>query len=157
PTVHDVSTSIKNNLDYAEELARLQRQEYEAHSAATKPGFEFSVDTAAPLPQAEIEIRRNLVLAAGDPAGSIVSTGGIPASYVCASSVPTCGVLAGSIVSAGFGDPAATSPLFLVILWAPVNAVQDFPLHLTLEITNLRLAFSLLLFMMMIFVLMLQT
>nr|GFC94035.1 hypothetical protein [Tanacetum cinerariifolium] len=57
------------NLDYAEELARLQRQEYEAHSVAAKHGFEFFVDSAALFPQANIEIRRNLVLAVGDPAG----------------------------------------------------------------------------------------
>nr|GFC81068.1 ribonuclease H-like domain-containing protein [Tanacetum cinerariifolium] len=59
PTVQDVSTPMEYNLDYAEELARLQRQEYEAHSAAAKHGFEFSVNTAALLPQANIEIRRN--------------------------------------------------------------------------------------------------
>nr|GEW48340.1 reverse transcriptase domain-containing protein [Tanacetum cinerariifolium] len=101
----------QNNLDYAEELARLQRQEHEAHSVAAQ----------------------NLVLAAGDPAGSIVSTGGVPAgsipagsvpashvpashdssgsvptSHVPASSIPAVGVLAGSIDSAGFGDLAAS-------------------------------------------------
>nr|GFD07605.1 hypothetical protein [Tanacetum cinerariifolium] len=65
---------MENNLDYAEELARLQRQEYEAHSVAANHGFEFSIDTAALLPQANIEIRRNLVPAAGDPAGGIVPT-----------------------------------------------------------------------------------
>nr|GFB05365.1 hypothetical protein [Tanacetum cinerariifolium] len=109
----------ENNLDYAEELARLQRQEYEAHSAVAKPGFEFSVDTTTLLPQAEIEIRRNLVPAAGDPVGSIVSTGGfpagsvpasgVPAGSVPASSVPASGVLAGSIVSTG-GVPAGSVP-----------------------------------------------
>nr|GEY84560.1 hypothetical protein [Tanacetum cinerariifolium] len=126
PMIHDVFAPMKNNLDYAEELARLQRQEYEAHSAAAKPGFEFSVDTAVPLPQADIKICRNLVPAVGDPAGSIVSTSGVPAgslptssvpagslptssvpagsllaSCVPASSVPASGVLAGSIVSTG--------------------------------------------------------
>nr|GFD31342.1 retrovirus-related Pol polyprotein from transposon TNT 1-94 [Tanacetum cinerariifolium] len=40
-----------------------------------KYGFELSNETAEVLHQAEIETRRNLVLAAGDPAGSIVSTG----------------------------------------------------------------------------------
>nr|GEY68247.1 hypothetical protein [Tanacetum cinerariifolium] len=92
-------------------------------------------DTAALLPQAALETRRNLVLTAGDPAASIVSTGGVPAGSVPtsgvpagslpASSVPVGGVLAGSIDSAEFGvpvasesvpavftnDPAATSPL----------------------------------------------
>nr|GEU96574.1 putative ribonuclease H-like domain-containing protein [Tanacetum cinerariifolium] len=140
PTVHDVSALMENNLDYAEELARLQRQEYEAHSAAAKHGFEFSVDTATLLPQAEIEIRRNLVPAARDPAGSIVPSGGVPAGSVhasgvpaggvltgssvpasgvptgsiAASSIPAGGVLAGSIVSAEFGDPAASASVPVV-------------------------------------------
>nr|GEY24200.1 hypothetical protein [Tanacetum cinerariifolium] len=66
---------------------------------------------------AEIEIRMNLVPAAGDPAGSIVSTGGVPAGSVTAScvlagsvpasSVPAGKVLAGSIVSTG-GVPAGS-------------------------------------------------
>nr|GEY11454.1 hypothetical protein [Tanacetum cinerariifolium] len=109
--VHDVSALIENNLDYAEELARLQRKEYEAHSAAAKHGFEFSVDTTVLLHQAAIEARRNLVLAAGDPAGSIVSTGGVPAGSVSASGVPagslhassvsTSGVPAGSVLASG--------------------------------------------------------
>nr|GFA92223.1 putative ribonuclease H-like domain-containing protein [Tanacetum cinerariifolium] len=134
PKVNDVSAPIENNLDYAEDLARLQKQEHEAHSAAAKNGFEFSNETAEMLHQAEIETRRNLVLAAGDPAGSIVSTGGVPASSVPAGSipassvpagsvparsVPTCnvpagGVLAGSIDSAGFGDPAASESVLAV-------------------------------------------
>nr|GEW55816.1 putative ribonuclease H-like domain-containing protein [Tanacetum cinerariifolium] len=132
PTVHDVSAPMENNLDYAEELARLQRQEYEAHSATAKHGFEFSDNTAVLLHQAEIETRRNLVLAAGDPAGSIVSTGGVPtgsvpASGVFAGSLLACivsasGVPAGSVPASGVpavnlfllffpNDPATTSPL----------------------------------------------
>nr|GEY46283.1 putative ribonuclease H-like domain-containing protein [Tanacetum cinerariifolium] len=96
PTVQDVSAPMENNLDYAKELARLQRQEYEAHSTAAKHGFEFSVDTAALLPQANIEIRRNLV-----PASGIVPTGGVPAgSNPTGGIVPTGGVLAGSSVPA---------------------------------------------------------
>nr|GFC10859.1 hypothetical protein [Tanacetum cinerariifolium] len=81
-------------------------QEHEAHSAAKKYGFEFSNETAEMLHQANIKTRKNLVLAAGDPAGSIFSTGGIPggsvpagsvpASSIPASSVPAGGVLAGS-------------------------------------------------------------
>nr|GFB40793.1 hypothetical protein [Tanacetum cinerariifolium]GFB40849.1 hypothetical protein [Tanacetum cinerariifolium] len=118
PTVHDVSAPMENNLDYAEELARLQRQEYEAHSAAAKHGFEFFDDTAALLHQAAIETRRNLVLAAGDHVGSIVPAGSllassvpagsVPASHVPASRIPAGGVLAGNIDSAEFGDPAAS-------------------------------------------------
>nr|GEY52316.1 hypothetical protein [Tanacetum cinerariifolium] len=104
PMVYDVSTPMKHNLDYAEELARLQRQEYEAHFAAAKHGFEF-FDTTALLPQAEIEIRKNLVPAVGDPTGSIVPTGGVPAGSVPAGSVPASGVPTGSVpassVSAG--------------------------------------------------------
>nr|GEW77181.1 ribonuclease H-like domain-containing protein [Tanacetum cinerariifolium] len=138
-TVHDVSAPMDNNLDYAEELARLQRQEYEAHSAAAKPGFEFFVNTAALLPQAEIEIHRNLVLAAGDPAGSIVSTGGVPAGSVPtsgvpagsvpASSVPAGGVLAGSIVFVGFGDPAASASIPAVFTNAPAATSPLTPGH----------------------------
>nr|GEV21086.1 hypothetical protein [Tanacetum cinerariifolium] len=117
-TVQDVSTPMKNNLDYAEELARLQRQEYEAHSAAAKHDFEFSVDTAALLPQANIEICRNLVPATGDPAGGIVPTGGVPAGSDPASSVPTGGVPAGS-------DPASSVPTGGVLAGSsiPVSSV----------------------------------
>nr|GFA15327.1 putative ribonuclease H-like domain-containing protein [Tanacetum cinerariifolium] len=87
PTVHDVSAPMKNNLDYVAELARLQTL----------------------LPQAEIEIRRNLVPAAGDPVGSVVPTVGVPASSVPAGSVPASRVLAGSIVSTG-GVPVGSVP-----------------------------------------------
>nr|GEZ74325.1 retrovirus-related Pol polyprotein from transposon TNT 1-94 [Tanacetum cinerariifolium] len=102
----------------------LQRQEHEAHSAAAKYGFEFSNETAEMLHQADIKTCRNLVLAARDPAGSIVSTGGVPAasipagsvpaSHVPASSIPAGGVLAGSIDSAVFGDPAASESVLAV-------------------------------------------
>nr|GFA31344.1 hypothetical protein [Tanacetum cinerariifolium] len=145
-TVHDVSAPMENNLDYTEELARLQRQEYEAHYVIAKDGFKFSVDTAAPLPQADIELRRNLVPAAGDPTGSIVPSGGVPAGSVPASGVPAGGVLtgssvpasgvpagsipassvlaggvlAGSIVSAEFGDPAASASVPAVFSTNPV-------------------------------------
>nr|GEV66805.1 reverse transcriptase domain-containing protein [Tanacetum cinerariifolium] len=131
--VNDVSAPMENNLDYAEELARLQKQEHEAHYAAAKYGFEFSKWTVEMLHQAEIETHRNLVFTTGDPAGSIVSTGGVPADSVPAgsvhasqfpassvpvgrvparsvstSNVPASGALAGSIDSSGFGDPAAS-------------------------------------------------
>nr|GFA46705.1 hypothetical protein [Tanacetum cinerariifolium] len=95
PKVHDVSAPMENNLDYAEELARLQRQEHKAHSAAAKYGFEFFDETTEMLHQPEIKTPRNLVLAMRDPVGSIVSTGGVPvgtsnvpASHVPASHVP---------------------------------------------------------------------
>nr|GFA76772.1 putative ribonuclease H-like domain-containing protein [Tanacetum cinerariifolium] len=120
PTVHEVSTSMKNNLDYVEELARLQRQEYEAHSAAAKHGFEFSVNTTALLPQAAIETRKNLVLAAGDLAGSLVSTNGVSAG-----SVPTSGVSAGSVPASGVPDgsvPASSVPAGRVLAGSSVPA-----------------------------------
>nr|GEU41690.1 ribonuclease H-like domain-containing protein [Tanacetum cinerariifolium] len=96
PKVHDVSAPMENNLDYAEELARLQRQEHEAHSAVAKYGFEFSDETAEMLHQPKIDTCRNLALAAGDHAGSIVSTGGVPAGSVPASSIPTSSIPASS-------------------------------------------------------------
>nr|GFB65144.1 retrovirus-related Pol polyprotein from transposon TNT 1-94 [Tanacetum cinerariifolium] len=139
PKVNDVSAPMENNLDYAEELAMLQRQEHEAHSATAKYGFEFSNETAEMLHQAKIETRRHLVLAAGDLAGSIVSTGGVPAgsvpagsvpaSHVPASSVPASHVPASSVPashvpasnvpagidSAGFGVPAASKSVPAVL------------------------------------------
>nr|GFB41687.1 putative ribonuclease H-like domain-containing protein [Tanacetum cinerariifolium] len=99
---------LEDKPNVQEELARLQRQEYEDHFSAAKHGFEFSDDTAALLHQAAIEAHRNLVLAAGDPAGSIVSTGGVPAGSVPASGVPA-GSLHASIVSTG-GVPAGSVP-----------------------------------------------
>nr|GFD05818.1 hypothetical protein [Tanacetum cinerariifolium] len=42
PNLNDVSAPMENNFDYEKELARLQKQEHEAHSAAAKYGFEFS-------------------------------------------------------------------------------------------------------------------
>nr|GEV33868.1 copia protein [Tanacetum cinerariifolium] len=119
PTVHDVSAPMENNLDYAEELARLQRQEYEAHSAAVKHGFDFSDDTSTLLHQDAIDTHRNLVLAAGDPAGSIVSTGGVPAGSVLASDVPASS-LSASIISTGgvpaSGVPAGSLPTSIVFV-----------------------------------------
>nr|GEW13074.1 hypothetical protein [Tanacetum cinerariifolium] len=108
PKVLDVSAPMENNLDYAEELARLQRQEHEAHSAAAKYGFEFFNATAEMLHQAKIETCRNLVLAAGDPACSMVSTGGVPAGSVPAGGVPTSSVSAGSVLASHV--PASSIP-----------------------------------------------
>nr|GEY41492.1 copia protein [Tanacetum cinerariifolium] len=82
PKVNEVSATIENHLDYAEELARLQRQAHEAHFAAETYGFEFSNATAEMLHQADIETCRNLVLAAGEPAGSIIPTSSVPASSI---------------------------------------------------------------------------
>nr|GFC74613.1 hypothetical protein [Tanacetum cinerariifolium] len=127
--VHNVSAPIENNLDYAEELARLQRQEHEAHSAIAKYGFEFSNETAEMLHQADIETRRNLVLATGDPAGSIVSTGGVPAGSIPAGSIPTSHVPAGSVPASHV--PASSIPAGGVLAgsidstWFASNVVMD--------------------------------
>nr|GFC44173.1 retrovirus-related Pol polyprotein from transposon TNT 1-94 [Tanacetum cinerariifolium] len=64
--------------------------------------------------QADDSESENLVPAAGDPAGSVVRTGGVPAGSVPASGVPAGNVpasraLAGSIVSTG-GVPAGGVP-----------------------------------------------
>nr|GEZ79927.1 copia protein [Tanacetum cinerariifolium] len=87
------------------------------------------------LHQAEIKTRRNLVLAVGDPVGSIVSTGSvptgsvptgsvpaqsIPAGSIPAISVPAGDVLAGSVDSAGCGDPAISESVPAV--FDPVHA-----------------------------------
>nr|GFA45000.1 retrovirus-related Pol polyprotein from transposon TNT 1-94 [Tanacetum cinerariifolium] len=89
PNVNEVSATMENHLDYAEELARLQRQEHEAHSTA-----------------------ENIVSTDGVPAGSVpagsIPTSSVPTSIVPASSVPAGGVLTGSVDSVGFGDPAAS-------------------------------------------------
>nr|GEY10207.1 hypothetical protein [Tanacetum cinerariifolium] len=114
--------------------------------SAAKYGFEFSNKTAEILHQADIETRRNLVLAAGDLAGSLVSTSGVPAGRVptgsipassvpassipansvparsvLTSNVPAGGVLAGSIDSAGFGDPTTIESV--LSMFTPGHAV----------------------------------
>nr|GFB09539.1 uncharacterized mitochondrial protein AtMg00810-like [Tanacetum cinerariifolium] len=70
PKVNEVSATIENHLDYAKELARLHRQEQEAHSATEKYGFKFSNETAEMLHQAKIKTRRKLSASFGDPAAS---------------------------------------------------------------------------------------
>nr|GFC58133.1 hypothetical protein [Tanacetum cinerariifolium] len=72
-------------------------------------------------------------------AGSIVSTGGVsagsvpasgvPIGSVPASSIPTCGVLAGSIVSAEFGDLAASAFVPAVLTNAPAATSPLPPSH----------------------------
>ncbi|GJX84314.1 putative ribonuclease H-like domain-containing protein, partial [Tanacetum coccineum] len=60
---------MERNADYAEELAKLQRQEYEAKDAAARYGYLFSQATAEILCQAEADIRTQGVSAVQDPAG----------------------------------------------------------------------------------------
>nr|GFB53879.1 retrovirus-related Pol polyprotein from transposon TNT 1-94 [Tanacetum cinerariifolium] len=81
-----------------------------------KYGFEFSNETAEMLHQAKIETRRNLVLAAGDPASSIVSAG----SIVPAGSVPAGSVLASHV-------PASSVPAsHYQFCWFCYLAVSEF-------------------------------
>ncbi|GKG39175.1 hypothetical protein Tco_0463320, partial [Tanacetum coccineum] len=69
PKVHKASQMMESNSDYAEELARLQRQEHEAKDTAKKYGFGFSNDTEELLRQAHLVLPDSF-----DPAASI-STG----------------------------------------------------------------------------------
>ncbi|GJW14468.1 hypothetical protein Tco_0018601, partial [Tanacetum coccineum] len=71
-----------------EELAKLQRQEYEAKDAAARYGYLFSQTTAEILCQAEAEIRNQGVSAVTDPAG-IDSAVREPAGIVSADGVST--------------------------------------------------------------------
>ncbi|GKC52876.1 hypothetical protein Tco_1075621, partial [Tanacetum coccineum] len=48
PIVHEAFGMEKSSSDYAEELARLQRQEHEANDTAEKNGFGFSKDSKEP-------------------------------------------------------------------------------------------------------------
>ncbi|GJW63268.1 putative ribonuclease H-like domain-containing protein [Tanacetum coccineum] len=78
PSSSNGPSVMERNADYAEELAKLQRQEYEAKDAAARYGYLFSQETAEILSQAEAEIRNQGVSADRDPAG-IDSAGGVSA------------------------------------------------------------------------------
>ncbi|GJY81553.1 putative ribonuclease H-like domain-containing protein, partial [Tanacetum coccineum] len=102
---------MERNADYAEELAKLQRQEYEAKDAAARYGYLFSQATAEILSQAETEIRNQSVSADRDPAG-IGSAGGVSAGSTSAGSTsvgsdPAGSHHAGHFQPAGCDDPAA--------------------------------------------------
>ncbi|GJR13907.1 putative ribonuclease H-like domain-containing protein [Tanacetum coccineum] len=88
PSSSNGPSVMERNADYAEELAKLQRQEYEAKDAAARYGYLFSQATAEILSQAEAEIRNQGVSADRDPAG-IDSAGGVSAGKPSAGSVPT--------------------------------------------------------------------
>ncbi|GJV73661.1 putative ribonuclease H-like domain-containing protein [Tanacetum coccineum] len=68
PKVHEASEMVESNSDYAEELARLQRQEHEAKDTAEKYGFGFSKDTEEHLRQADMVPAGSI-----DPAASITA------------------------------------------------------------------------------------
>ncbi|GJX69708.1 putative ribonuclease H-like domain-containing protein [Tanacetum coccineum] len=77
PKAHEASEMVESNSDYAEELARLQRQEHEAKDTAEKYGFGFSKYKEKLLRQADMVPAGSI-----DPAASI-STGSIdPAASI---------------------------------------------------------------------------
>ncbi|GKC39885.1 putative ribonuclease H-like domain-containing protein, partial [Tanacetum coccineum] len=106
PSSSNGPSVMERNADYAEELAKLQRQEYEAKDAAARYGYLFSQATAEILSQAEAEIRNQGVSADRDPAG-IGSAGGVSAGSTSAGSDPAGGHPAGPFQTAGSYDPAA--------------------------------------------------
>ncbi|GJT85063.1 putative ribonuclease H-like domain-containing protein [Tanacetum coccineum] len=75
PSSSNGPSVMERNADYAEELAKLQRQEYEAKDAAARYGYLFSQATAEILCQAEAEIRNQGVSAVRDPADSFQPAG----------------------------------------------------------------------------------
>ncbi|GJS11903.1 putative ribonuclease H-like domain-containing protein [Tanacetum coccineum] len=101
-----VLSVMERNADYAEELAKLQRQEYEAKNAAARYGYLFSQETANILSQAKAEIRNQGVSANRDPAG-IDSAGGVSAGRTSAGSDPAGDNPADSFEPAGSFEPAA--------------------------------------------------
>ncbi|GJU05334.1 putative ribonuclease H-like domain-containing protein [Tanacetum coccineum] len=105
PSSSNDPSVMERNADYAEELAKLQRQEYEAKDAAARYGYLFSQETAEILSQAEAEIRNQGVSADRDPAG-IDSAGGVSAGSTSAGSDPAGGNPAGSFQPAGSYEPA---------------------------------------------------
>ncbi|GJZ47538.1 putative ribonuclease H-like domain-containing protein [Tanacetum coccineum] len=81
PKVHEASEMVESNSDYAEELARLQRQEHEAKDTAEKYGFGFSKDTEELLRQADMVPAGSI-----DPAASISADSIDPAASISAGS-----------------------------------------------------------------------
>ncbi|GJV94672.1 putative ribonuclease H-like domain-containing protein [Tanacetum coccineum] len=108
PSSSNGPSVMERNADYAEELAKLQRQEYEAKDAAARYGYLFSQETAEILSQAEAEIRNQGVSTDRDPAG-IDSAGGVSAGSTSAGSDPADGNPAGSVEPADKSNPAVSS------------------------------------------------
>ncbi|GJT27965.1 putative ribonuclease H-like domain-containing protein [Tanacetum coccineum] len=109
PKVLEAFEMVESNSDYAEELARLQRQEHEAKDTAKKYGFGFSKDTEELLRQVDMVPAGSLDPAASIPAGSLD-----PAASISAGSIdPAASSSAGSIdpaasISAGSAEPFST-------------------------------------------------
>ncbi|GJW41263.1 putative ribonuclease H-like domain-containing protein [Tanacetum coccineum] len=113
---------MERNADFAEELAKLQRQEYEAKDAAARYGYLFSQATAEILSQAEAEIRNRGVSADRDPAG-IGSAGGVSAGSTSAGSDPAGSHPAGSFDPAALDDPAVSTSVSADFI--PVHADES--------------------------------
>ncbi|GJW48346.1 hypothetical protein Tco_0079992 [Tanacetum coccineum] len=124
---------MERNADYAEELAKLQRQEYEAKDAAARYGYLFSQATAEILCQAEAEIRDQGVSAVKDPAGvdsavkdsaGVDSADGVSTGSPSADSDPAGGNPADSFPPAGSVEPADESnPAVSSSVSADLNSV----------------------------------
>ncbi|GJV22379.1 putative ribonuclease H-like domain-containing protein [Tanacetum coccineum] len=128
PSSSNGPSVMERNADYAEELAKLQRQEYEAKDAAARYGYLFSQATTEILSQAEAEIRNQGVSADRDPAG-IGSAGGVSAGSTSAGSDPAGSHPAGHFQPAGSyapadqGDPAASTSVSADLI--PVHADES--------------------------------
>ncbi|GJX83002.1 putative ribonuclease H-like domain-containing protein [Tanacetum coccineum] len=128
PSSNHGPSVMERNADYAEELAKLQRQEYEAKDAAARYGYLFSQETAEIISQAEAEIRNHGVSADRDPAG-IDSAGGVSAGSTSAGSDPAGGNPAGSFQPtssfkpAGKGNPAVSTSVSADFI--PVHADES--------------------------------
>ncbi|GKF83322.1 hypothetical protein Tco_0244978, partial [Tanacetum coccineum] len=113
---------MERNVDYAEELAKLQRQEYEAKDAASRYSYLFSQATAEILCQAKAEIRNQGIFVVKDPAGidsAIRDPAGIDSAVRDLAGIDsavrdTAGIDSASGVSAGSpsagSDPAGGNP-----------------------------------------------
>ncbi|GJT97024.1 putative ribonuclease H-like domain-containing protein [Tanacetum coccineum] len=122
PSSRNGPSVMERNADYAEELAKLQRQEYEAKDAAARYGYLFSQATAEILSQAEAEIRNQGVSADRDSAG-IDSAGGVSAGSTSPGSDPAGGIPAGSYEPAGEGNPAVSTSVSADFI--PVHADES--------------------------------
>ncbi|GJV81859.1 putative ribonuclease H-like domain-containing protein [Tanacetum coccineum] len=112
PSSSNGPSVMERNADYAEELAKLQRQEYEAKDAAARYGYLFSQATAEILCQAEAKIRNQGVSAVRDPAGidsAVRDPAGIDSAVRDTAGIDSAGGVSAGSPSAG-SDPAGGNP-----------------------------------------------
>ncbi|GKD80844.1 putative ribonuclease H-like domain-containing protein, partial [Tanacetum coccineum] len=72
PKVREASKMVESNSDYAEELARLQRQEHEARDIAKKYGFGFSKATDEHLRQADMVPAGSIFAGSAEPFPTVI-------------------------------------------------------------------------------------